>query len=230
MYELARELRDDSVLLATTTRIYPPGREQVDATYNGIRAPQLLDQKIKDGRYMLFGGYDAKGKLTPPDMDILEKLTERFDYTIMECDGSKGLPLKGYKDSEPCVPPFANTLVAVATLWAIGEPVNDRFVHRVDEYCEMTGAKPGEPISLEQIAKLISHPKGPFKEPCERRILFLNHMEIDKEYGRALDLLHHMPKDFVKSLSAVVAGSLYSQRFQQILPKYHSDLDDDYDD
>lgn len=217
MYKMAKELREKRVLVTTTTRIYPPSKDEVDYTYNGFKLNNLLTmEEIPKGRYLVYDGFDVDGKLVPPDDETLEKISDRFDYTIIEGDGSKGLPIKGYNQYEPCIPPFANSSIGVATIWAVGEPANERFVHRVDEFCEMTGAKRDQPITLAHISSLIAHPQGPFKVKTDRRILFINHLNMKDEYNSAKELIDRLPKDFLKSLDAVIAGNLHSSTFEYL--------------
>lgn len=217
MYKMAEELRNEHVLVTTTTRIYPPSKDEIDYTFNGFKAHQLLEEpELKPGRYLIYDGFDARGKLIPPETSLLQEVSERFDYTVIESDGSKGLPVKGYHEQEPCVPNFATITVGVATIWAVGEPVDDRFVHRVDEYCEMTGAKPGKPITLNQLSTLIAHPNGPFKQQTDRRILFINHLNMKDEYNRAMELVDRLPKDFLNSLQGVIAGNLHTSTFEYL--------------
>lgn len=217
MYKMAHELKDRPVLVTTTTKIYPPSKNEVDYTFNRVKSAKLLQQETyENGRYLIYDGFDIHGKLLPPEHSVLEELGQRFDYTIMESDGSKGLPLKGYNQDEPCVPEFVTLTLGVATIWAVGEPVETRFVHRVKEFCEMTGAKEGMPITLEHIARMIAHPSGPFKRQTQRRILFINHLNVKEEYNRAMELIDRLPKEFLQTIQCVIAGNLYSSSFEYL--------------
>lgn len=217
LYKMADELKEHSVLVTTTTKIYPPSKNEVDYTFNQAKSARLLNQdQYGSGRYLIYDRFDEHGKLMPPAPDTLKALSQRFDYTIMESDGSKGLPLKGYNQNEPCVPEFTTLTLGVATIWAVGEPVEARFVHRVKEFCAMTGAKEGMPITLEHIAKMISHPAGPFKRETKRRMLFINHLNVKAEYNRAMELIDRLPKDFLRTIQYIIAGNLYSSSFEYL--------------
>ena len=146
-------IRDNKVLVSTTTKMY--------GTY------------MQSSTHLLFGP-EIDGKMTAPPMEQLAAAVPTCDITLLECDGAKELPLKGWADHEPVVPDFTTVTVGVLPLWALGYPINPQTVHRMEEFCRMTGAKPGELVRIEHLAAVIGHPRGLFQKARGRRILFLN--------------------------------------------------------
>ena len=108
LYRLASELRERGmVLVATTTRILPPAhlpvRHDREGTLRALRANGIA-----------CAGTPAEGgKLAEPSFADWMTLA---DYTLVEADGSKGLPLKAHAPHEPVIPPQSNqTILHVGT-------------------------------------------------------------------------------------------------------------------
>ena len=109
------------VLLCATTKIYPfPGlpcahdRAELDAL-----APSPL---------LCAGAPLEHGKLTALEVPMAD-LAARFDYVLVEADGSARLPLKAHASHEPVIPPEANQTICVVGISGFGRPIRE-VVHR----------------------------------------------------------------------------------------------------
>ncbi len=100
-------------------------------------------------------GREEGEKLTAAPIGDIRAQAERFSLTLMEADGSKGLPLKGWEAHEPVVPDFATLTVGVASAKAVGLLADARHVHRLSCFLRQTGMKEGEPVTGEAVAKMI---------------------------------------------------------------------------
>ena len=198
LHRLAAELRNKTVLLATTTRILPPPKSLVDAAN-----PEHLTAGIN----LLHGGFDG-AKLTPPTAERLAALRPAAGYTLLECDGSKGLPLKGWAAHEPVIPPWVTATVGVCTTRPVGTALSAENVHRPAIFCALTGAKPGETITLPHIAAMISHECGLFGKAVGRRYLLVNQVESDAQAAQAQELASLLPQAFKHTLSGILTGSV----------------------
>ena len=152
---LAEENRDRRVLVSTTTMMMRPEPGQVA----GVR--------------LLHGGV-VDGKITAPPMDELARASMKAELTLLECDGSKGRPFKGWAAHEPVVPDFATVTIGVLPLWALGLPVREAHVHRVEEFCRLTGARLGKPVTRRHLEAVARHPEGLFQKAVGRRVLFFS--------------------------------------------------------
>ena len=89
------------VLLCTTTKILP---------FPGL--PCACDRAELDdlaaSRLLCAGMPLENGKLTVPEIPMAE-LAARFDYVLVEADGSARLPLKAHASHEPVIPPEARS-------------------------------------------------------------------------------------------------------------------------
>lgn len=99
-------------------------------------------------------------KILPLPPELLARHTRQFDKVFMECDGARNLPLKGWSPSEPVIPPFTTTVIAVIPLWAVGLQASDATIHRAKLFYDMAQCRAGETITVEHLARIITHPNG----------------------------------------------------------------------
>lgn len=160
---LAKELSGNGrVLVATTTRIYPP------------ELPLLIDpgeaalRHAFDAHPVVAVGSVQGAKLGPPTG--LDKLFSLCDYALIEADGARGLPLKAPAAHEPVIPERANLVVAVAGMDGIGRSVS--AVHRSELYAALIGKPMDAIVTPEDAALVLTHPNGQLKNTrCEWRAL-----------------------------------------------------------
>ena len=135
LYRLASELRERGmVLVATTTRILPPAHLPVchdrEGTLRALRA----------------NGIVCAG--TPADWMTLA------DYTLVEADGSKGLPLKAHAPHEPVIPPQSNQTILVLGAEGLGRTVA-QAAHRPALYARLAGAEEGSVVTPALAARML---------------------------------------------------------------------------
>jgi probable selenium-dependent hydroxylase accessory protein YqeC len=218
MYQLARELKKEKVLVTTTTNIMIPDKEEgtVDFILDGSTCTSLTKENITRGRYLVYGSLTPANKCKSLMEEEILKLSELFTVTLIEADGSKGLPIKGYRDYEPCTPSFATLTIGVLPLWSIGASISEATVHRVDEYCKMTGSKRNDKITLEQMGRWLAHPDGMFKGSNGRKVLFLNQVEDEEMRKKAKKLMDCIPKALWNDLERVIMGSIHEGVYHQL--------------
>lgn len=91
---------------------------------------------------------------------------------IAETDGAARRHLKAPADHEPVIPEQCNVCFSLAGLDTIGLPLNDRTVHRPEIFAALTGIKPGQRISANNIACMLDHPHGGLKNMPKAAIRF----------------------------------------------------------
>jgi len=82
---------------------------------------------------------------------------------LIEADGARHLPLKAPAEWEPVIPELVDQVIVVLGLSSIGKLLNDETVFREAIFSELTGLRPGEPIRLEHVLKMLNHPEGGLK-------------------------------------------------------------------
>lgn len=181
---LARELSARGrVLIATTTRIYPPELPVLIDPECGALREAFLRHPI------IAAGSDCGAKLGPPGN--LSELCACCDFALIEADGARGLPLKAPATHEPVIPAFARLVVAVAGIDGIGQPVS--AVHRPERYAALIGKPQDAPVTAEDVSKVLLHPEGQKKGvACAWRAL-LNKADDGERRARARNCAEHIP-------------------------------------
>ena len=198
LWRLAAENHGRRVLVSTTTKMYSPAGAAFGCppSFAGAVVWDISDiesdgqpkSASAKGMHLLHGG-EVGGKIIAPSMERLAAASEMHELTFLECDGSKRLPLKGWAEHEPVIPTFTTITVGVLPLWVLGQPVEPMLVHRMERFCQLTGANPGEPVTMAHLAALIQHPAGLFQKKEGRRVLFLNYCKGVSGPERALELV-----------------------------------------
>jgi probable selenium-dependent hydroxylase accessory protein YqeC len=157
--------------------------------------------------------HEAAGKLESLPLDILAQRVPWFDQILIEGDGSRTLPLKAWAAYEPVVPPYTSLTIGILPLWTLGMPVSETLVHRLPLFTALTGAQPGDAISLHHLASVITgnfpnQDKGLFSAAQGKRILFFNQIESPMALAQAQELVSLLPSGFLAGLHRIIAGSI----------------------
>lgn len=194
LFELARQL-PPPVLLTSTTHL---AEEQIRLAdrhlyVDGPEDLADLERALPEVTLLTGRGDEIRrtGSLSGLALERLLALAdERNAPLLVEADGARMLPLKAPAGHEPAIPDFANMVVVVAGLSAVGKPLSSEWVHRPERFQELSGAEIGEEITLELIERVLLHPAGGLKNIPEaaRRVVLLNQADTPelKEQGRLL--------------------------------------------
>ena len=190
-------LRRQTAVMTTTTHIRPPKENG----YMGDNAAVLSDLLVTH-RLMTVGTMSEERKFGPSP--LLEQLPRLADHVIIEADGTKGLPLKVPNEREPVIPAFADSVVAVAGLSALGRPLG-KVCHRPELALLRFGFPPERIVTPELMAELLTSPMAQRKDVGQRRYLvLLNQMDAAPE-----DKIAELAERLVQSgVERVVAAAL----------------------
>ena len=206
-YLLVRDAVDvgDPVVLTTTTQIWQPARGVFDELSFGGGLPPpsegwrsacvtgMISSSENDtpvaGAYMPTVQTRLSG-LHPADVCALH--LEGL-LLVIEADNARGLPLKVPGTNEPVIPPCSTLVCVLASLEALGRPLDDRVVARSERITALTGAARGSLVTPAVIVDLLTHAQGGMKgiPPGARRVAVLTqHSEIaHPEAAQMLDAL-----------------------------------------
>lgn len=216
MFTLAEELRKNyKCLVTTTTKIFMPDRKYYDFSAIGIDNFQKIKECCENGIYIFGSSINEEKKLVGISTEILDKEFPHFDFVLIEADGSKRKPVKGWNDNEPVISSRSNKTIGVVSIEAIGKEINDSNVHRVKEFMKITGTEENGVIQIEDIVRLIFHPMGLFKNSSGERILFVNKVE-NKEHGFLVEELMHYINNRNKTeklIDKIIIGSLKNKEY-----------------
>jgi probable selenium-dependent hydroxylase accessory protein YqeC len=216
------------VLVTTTTKMGAPDFESglFDHFINGSNYGSNYGSNFDGGSFegngktpepgVTFAGSHEYGstKTAALPFDVLSSLIRRFDVTLIEGDGSRTLPLKGWADYEPVVTPDTTVTVGVMPLWPLGMPATEAVIHRRPLFCALSGAEKGDMLTTAHFAAAIAgvrdgiRRRGLFAEARGKQVLFFNQAETGeaiRQAREAADLLSAIPET---GFDAIIAGSV----------------------
>jgi probable selenium-dependent hydroxylase accessory protein YqeC len=86
---------------------------------------------------------------------------------LVKADGARMRRFKAPNDREPQVPANTDTVLAIASAHAVGEPLDEGMVHRPELVSELTGRPVGDEIRPEDVAAVLAHERGGLKSVPE---------------------------------------------------------------
>ena len=211
---IADENKSKKVLISPATKIFPMCSDRVmlcDTLESSI-------EHIPQAGIQCLGVLNTRnGKLEALPKYALAALATLYDVVLIEADGSRGLPCKGWLKNEPVVPFFSTHTVGVVSLCALGKQATKEFVHHLPEFLSLTGLNEGDIITEQAIENMICAPFGMFKNSVGKNFLVVNKVEDEYTEKCALNLLGNIkikyPKLFCKLISGSVHGIKTGGRF-----------------
>lgn len=192
MFELAKELRNQyRVLVTTSTKIYKPLDRDCDYLYTSMEQYYESEfcwneKKRENSVVVLSKDMDLNNnKLIGISSANLEEVIKDFDVALIEADGSRKLPLKGWKKHEPPILLGTNKTIGVIPIDILNKKVNEDFIYGFDEFKKIVGDI--HYIDFEAVGKLCSDELGLFKHSSGKLYFFIN--KADTEQG-IVDCLH----------------------------------------
>lgn len=187
MYRLAAELtaQGQRVITTTTTHIFPPTPEQTDALivesdHSLLLAKARVALQIHH-HITLATAPTPEGKLRglPPEWIADLLALPHIGAVLVEADGAKGRMMKAPADHEPAIPQGADLVLLLASVAALGQPLNDTVAHRPERVAAITGLRLGEIITPAALATLATHGQGLLKDvpPGAAAMLILTHAD-----------------------------------------------------
>lgn len=189
-----------STALFQLARAYPPPVLLSATTHLSLEQCQMADHHLIllrpgrlpwDGVILVTGpASDPPGKMRGVEAAVLGHLRaeaqQRHIPFLLECDGSRQKPLKAPAEHEPPIPDFVEIVVMVVGLSGVGQPLEDKYVHRAKQFASLSGLRIGDKVSVEALARVLNHPQGGLKNiPGEaRRVVLLN--QADEAERQAL--------------------------------------------
>jgi probable selenium-dependent hydroxylase accessory protein YqeC len=219
MYALARQIssvKRAEVITTTTTKILTPNESE--SPYLLITPADRVDEKeitdlLRAHRHItVVSEALPNGKLkgiSPEFAMALAQISSRPSI-IIEADGADQRPLKAPRAWEPVIPKDTILVVAVAGLDGFGHPLNEKRVFSVERFSAVTGMLPGDPVTENAIADVITHPEGLTKgAPKDARIVvFLNKIDVEGGLEAGERIAREILKKKDPRIDRVILGSL----------------------
>lgn len=169
MFAIAQALKKKGckVLVTTTTNIFYPEAGQCDTVIMDSSPTLGMFTGLSSSTVVCLGGgvFGDLNKVKSIAPDFLDALftVKIFDHILVEADGAKRKPIKAPAEYEPVVPLSATSAIGVIGMDVLGLPAEERYVHRLDKFCEVAGISEGAEVDERTIVNLIKHGNGLFK-------------------------------------------------------------------
>jgi molybdenum cofactor cytidylyltransferase len=209
MFQLARELPSPVIVTATTHL----GAWQIELADRHIIAetPAPLEE-LEHGMsgVILITGKVEGDRTQPIDENLLNWLHQFCGYhsipLLIEADGARQRPLKGWAEYEPPIPPFAEQVVEVAGLSGIGRPVDAENIHRPELFSRLSGSISGEIVTAEALTRVLLSEDGGQKNipPGARKSILLNQADTPECQSMA----RGMTQSLLGKFDSVIVSSL----------------------
>ena len=197
---LGRELslQGRRVILTTTTRIFKPetypcviGEDfarltEVLAEHFPAHSPVVLGARLSTDHKLI--GIDPAWPQALLDQDIC-------DDVIVEADGAAHKPIKGYASYEPVLPPSSTVLIPVLGYDALGIPIDAEHVHRPEAFCALTGARPGDRITVDHFLTAMAHMIRLGQEKCPQAVIVpvVNKVDLAQDTQQIREIVQKFP-------------------------------------
>lgn len=223
MFSASSLLRKNyKVLVTTTTNIYVPSEKFYDKM---IMLSEIKDENYKklieksnNGVYVI-GNKIAnntvanKLKIKGLSFGVLDKIIPYFDIVIIESDGSKEKPLKGWKDSEPVVYDKTTKTIGVVDIKTIGLNINEDNIHRLDEFLKIINDEESQKVKIKHLKNLILNKSGLFKFSEGEKILLINKVEGIRDKRNSVLLTNKIKDENSSYINKFVYGSILQNEF-----------------
>ena len=210
LFALAQEL-ESPVVLTTTTHLgtwQAQGADQHVIVFSPSDIDRLTFEHFPIT--LVTGPADDNDRLTALDPALLTYLYEYCQKTgitlFIEADGAKQRSLKAPADYEPVIPGWVDSVVVMAGMKGLGQPLTDEWVHRPKIFSELSGLVLGEPVQVEDLIKVLGDRKGGLKGiPADAtRLLFLVQADDPLTQAQA----GRMARDLKSQYDRVLIGNL----------------------
>jgi molybdenum cofactor cytidylyltransferase len=213
MFRVAQELAPALVTTTTHLGAWQASMANVQFAWEPDEPMPDMEPVLGAGIVLVTGPLDEETEryrgLTPPQLEKLHQLAGYHDLPLLiEADGSRQKPLKAPAEHEPAIPEFTETIVVVAGLSGLGEPLTEEKVHRAQRFAELSELKMGELITAEGLVEVLTDPEGGLKNipPGARRVALLNQADTPALQAQA----HEIGQALLSAYDSAVVAALDS--------------------
>ena len=211
---LCDELKNENkVFFTTTTKIFLP---EIKENYKIYIGENILENDFfESGAYII--GKERRGddKILPFDLETIDKLKEKCDYLIIEGDGSRMKPLKGWNETEPVFVKRTDKTIGVVSIKSVGLTINENNVHRADRFLKITKSALEEKVTVDHLCNMICEKNGLFKDCMGEKVLLINQTESETDHENALKLTELL-KERKINLDKIIISSLKNKTYYLI--------------
>ncbi|SFI01809.1 probable selenium-dependent hydroxylase accessory protein YqeC [Tindallia magadiensis] len=220
MFTLAKECREreEQILVTTTTAIYTPKKQPFDHLWIEAEERIGLEEEGPLSGITVWGDHVTKeNKLKGIQLPTLETMIrdKSYDRILIEADGSKEKPLKAPDEKEPVIPEGTDLVIGVLGIRILDQKNTENHIHRSHLYRNITNSLEGESVTAKNVAQLVVHPKGLFKNTPKgaRRLLLINQVDDKKRQQQAREIVRYV-RSYQPAFFPLMATSFDTEIFQ----------------
>ena len=150
-------------LTCTVAMAPPPGWLGEPVIAEGGELVRAFDRVGWDQSLVVYAQPSPKpGRVGGVPPEILAGLHAKggFAVTLIKADGARMRWIKAPAAGEPVLPPGVTTVLPLVSAKVFGQPLTDAVAHRLEQVVAVTGAQPGEPLTPEHVARLLTSDHG----------------------------------------------------------------------
>lgn len=175
------------VLTTTTTRI---GENELLLFPRAVKpnSQKAITDALNDTRFAFVYEEIRGGKVYGPPPNHISWLLDSVDADVLlvEADGSRGLPFKAPREHEPVIPHETTLVVPVASLSALGQPLDDDHIYNAQSIIDRYGFYEGHPLKSPWMAQVLRDDELGLKGiPSHARVMVLLNQTPPTGYHRA---------------------------------------------
>ncbi len=199
------------VLATTTTTL---SEEQLNLFPYAMRydaGAQAISQALNQNSFVFLYDRIASGKVHGVTVEWTPQLLDTIDSDVLliEADKSNGMPLKAPYDYEPIIPPEASLVVPMASLSALGKPLDNEHIYNPQAMTEKYGFVENSPVKSPWLAQILRHEDLGLKGiPEQARVVAFINQTPERGYLRGRARLIARLALQSKRISGVALGSV----------------------
>lgn len=192
LYALADRL--DRAVVTATVRI-PPFEDTV-ASLEVTDDPVSVVSAAEEWPLGVVAGQERSDRYRGFDTDQIGAIADAAAGPVLvKADGARMRELKAPGSHEPQIPPETDTVVPVASVHAVGEPLDADTVHRPERVAAVTDLSVGDRITAEAVGNLLGDAAGGWKNvPADASVVpLVNKVDDDADRAVARRVAEHVP-------------------------------------
>ena len=205
--------RSEKVLVSPTTKTFPMISDNVILCDT---LEKCTEHEPLAGIQCLGLYNERNGKLEALPEQVLNDLVPHYDIVLMEADGSRWLPCKGWRDNEPVIHYFSTQTVGVVTMNALDKAAKSDIVHHLPEFLSLTGLYEGEKITIQALEDMVNLPEGMFKNSVGKQYLLVNQVEDENTRRTAESFLQAIKEKYPGRFKRLIYGSVHNNTWQEV--------------
>ncbi len=199
------------VLATTTTKLAQEQLALFPAALPADSDARTISEALSEKQFVLLHDAVRGGNVYGPAPEWTRQLLDSVDSDILlvEADNACGLPFKAPLADEPLIPPETSLVVAVASLNALGAPLDDEHVYNSRAMIEKYGFVKNSPIKSPWLAQVLRDEElGLRGVPQEARVLIFLNQTPERGYVRGRARMIARLSLQSERVSAVALGSV----------------------